>query len=484
MKRIPREDLIEGFKHDFRSPMSERLRTVETNDTFDGTRVKINKAITLDIFKSRVLDDAIKVNKLADGRFKVVYSIVDVGAYISDIDLIFQELLYRFSSIYYSDSNGQNGVHPLFPQRFTNQIGFFENPTSYKKSVSFEFLFSESGEIESIAPIDVYLSNVQIQRNFNLDSLSSYLASHEHSSVYCLPDWVQFYRARVQNSSNINKFQRDLFTEIKLHISRFLEANNYLAMSVQPGDQKGVFFAPKGGITTLSELDLSTDIREIASKTRLFIGQAAKSDAEVSVSVNAPMRNVTDLFNLYVLAYEVRTGRNTVRPAYLDELSAFSNEQNIRGLTDFRKKELSPTGEIRLPKGVSKSTINVKTLISNMKLNEIIEVFSKAESVYVYLCSLYAKELSDEDLNKRLRAHVVHDWDFVFRFLDRSDKDKCMKLLRSFNKVENSEYFREVLDEIYRLLTFIFSNLPRFDDKAASKLRTRYMNLKKVRDSF
>ncbi|MBI4553651.1 MAG: ribonuclease R [Candidatus Latescibacteria bacterium] len=79
--------------------------------------LRSTRCITIDPVDARDFDDAVSIQRLPNGHYRLGVHIADVGSYVREGSLIDREALYRGTSIYLVDR-----VIPMLPHRLTNDI--------------------------------------------------------------------------------------------------------------------------------------------------------------------------------------------------------------------------------------------------------------------------------------------------------------------------------------------------------------------------
>ncbi|GAA0499406.1 ribonuclease R [Salinibacillus aidingensis] len=134
-----------GIKSDFPDEVMEQATQVP--DTIDPSELKNRRdlrdelIITIDGADAKDLDDAVTVNRLENGNYKLGVYIADVSYYVKEDSPIDKEALERGTSVYLTDR-----VIPMIPHRLSNGICSL-NPRVDRLTLSCEMEITDEGEI-------------------------------------------------------------------------------------------------------------------------------------------------------------------------------------------------------------------------------------------------------------------------------------------------------------------------------------------------
>ncbi len=121
---------------------------------------------TIDPVTAKDFDDAVSINKLADGKWKLGVHIADVGYFVSTGSAIDREARNRGTSIYLG-----NTVVPMLPERISNELCSLE-PDKDKLTMSAIMIINAEGNVENytLAP-----SIIRSVRRFNYQEVQQIL---------------------------------------------------------------------------------------------------------------------------------------------------------------------------------------------------------------------------------------------------------------------------------------------------------------------
>ncbi len=123
--------------------------------------------ITIDGADAKDLDDAISLEKLASGSYRLGVHIADVGYYVKEGSKLDQEALERGTSVYLVDR-----VIPMLPRELSNGICSL-NPGVDRKAVSVLINFTPKGIVQEY---EIKLSIVNIKQRMTYDEVNKLFA--------------------------------------------------------------------------------------------------------------------------------------------------------------------------------------------------------------------------------------------------------------------------------------------------------------------
>ena len=121
--------------------------------------------VTIDGIEAKDLDDAIEVEKLNDGTYKLGVHIADVSHYVNRYSKIDSEALKRGTSIYLV-----NFVIPMLPHILSNDLCSL-NPNEIKLTMSCEMIIDMNGDVISYNICESYIKS---KYRLNYDDVNSY----------------------------------------------------------------------------------------------------------------------------------------------------------------------------------------------------------------------------------------------------------------------------------------------------------------------
>lgn len=140
---IRAHNLYEEFEDDVLNFAKSIPNEVEEAEIEKRTDLRNITTITIDGFDAKDLDDAISIEKNADGSFKLGVHIADVTHYVKEGSLLDKEAIKRGTSVYFPDR-----VYPMLPRELSNGICSL-NPQVNRLTLSVFIDIDKSGDILS-----------------------------------------------------------------------------------------------------------------------------------------------------------------------------------------------------------------------------------------------------------------------------------------------------------------------------------------------
>ncbi|AXK50754.1 ribonuclease R [Spiroplasma alleghenense] len=139
-------DVPTEFKKETLKNAESVAKPINYNDAQVTRRTNLivdKNLVTIDGEDSKDLDDAIYVEKLANGNYKLLVAIADVSYYVEPRSALDSEALYRGNSVYLA-----NKVLPMLPKTLSNGVCSL-NPNEDKLCLVCEMEFDSKGNIVS-----------------------------------------------------------------------------------------------------------------------------------------------------------------------------------------------------------------------------------------------------------------------------------------------------------------------------------------------
>ena len=167
----------------FSSPCLDEVKKIplEVDITKLDKRVNLTgkKIITIDGDDAKDLDDAISVEKLDNGNYKLGVYIADVSNYVKEDDNIDKDAVARGTSIYLPDR-----VIPMLPKELSNGICSL-NEGVIRLVMAVEMEINNSGEVVNSSIFEGYISSAHrmTYHNVNKILLGEEKLKHEYSDI-------------------------------------------------------------------------------------------------------------------------------------------------------------------------------------------------------------------------------------------------------------------------------------------------------------
>lgn len=137
---IERDGLSESFSNEVLREVKELKEPNESD--FSGRKdLRALPIVTIDGADAKDLDDAVYVEKIKDGNYKLIVSIADVSHYVPKGSALDKEAYKRGNSVYLVDR-----VIPMFPKELSNGICSL-NPNENKFCFTCEMLIDSKGKV-------------------------------------------------------------------------------------------------------------------------------------------------------------------------------------------------------------------------------------------------------------------------------------------------------------------------------------------------
>jgi len=149
-----------GIEPEFPESVVEEARTLKINIGYESGRTNLRglKTITIDPITAKDFDDAISIERLANGNYKLWVHIADVSHYVRESSELDKEAYKRGNSIYPVDR-----VVPMLPEELSNVICSL-NPNVDRFAVSTSIDIDKQGEV-----VDYHFYNSIINSNYRLN---------------------------------------------------------------------------------------------------------------------------------------------------------------------------------------------------------------------------------------------------------------------------------------------------------------------------
>ena len=190
----------EGMSGEFPPEVIREVVNVEDKITEDEIKKRKDlrnlPIITIDGEDAKDLDDAVYVEKLKNGNYKLIVSIADVSHYIQDGILLDKEAQKRGNSVYLVDR-----VLPMFPKEISNGVCSL-NPRENKLTFTCEMEIDPSGKV---VDSDTYKSVIKTAHRMTYTDVNKILDGDEE-----LTKKYEDIREMLSTMFELSKILRDV----------------------------------------------------------------------------------------------------------------------------------------------------------------------------------------------------------------------------------------------------------------------------------
>lgn len=170
-----------GFEVEFSSKALKELEKipslVDSNKAIkEGRRDLRNKRMfTIDGKDTKDIDDSIGIESLPNGNIKLYVNIADVGYYVKEGTVLYEEAYQRATSVYMNDT-----VIPMLPHKISNGICSL-HPHVDRLTKTCEMIIDESG---NVVDYEIYDSIINSSKKMNYDDVNKIVTNDEMVSGY------------------------------------------------------------------------------------------------------------------------------------------------------------------------------------------------------------------------------------------------------------------------------------------------------------
>lgn len=167
-----REGLEEEFSAEVKKEIKYIPQRVEEKDRVGRKDLRNLDIITIDGADAKDLDDAVYLEKLKNGNFKLYVSIADVSYYVKEGSALDKEASKRGNSVYLVDR-----VLPMFPKELSNGICSL-NPNEDKLTFTCEMEINASGKVVDFS---TYKSVINTKYRMTYDEVNEIIEKNENT---------------------------------------------------------------------------------------------------------------------------------------------------------------------------------------------------------------------------------------------------------------------------------------------------------------
>ena len=183
-------------------------KEIDINNIKNRTDLRDKIFFTIDGEEAKDLDDAICIEKLENGNFKLIVSIADVSYYVKEGSQIDKEAIFRGTSIYMLDR-----VIPMLPKELSNGIcSLNQNEDRFAMSVFMEI--DSNGKVVSS---DIKKSIINVRRRMSYKEVQAILDYNENLNLD-----IEILKLKNKNEILKEEELRKLLKECESHINLFM----------------------------------------------------------------------------------------------------------------------------------------------------------------------------------------------------------------------------------------------------------------------
>ena len=169
---ILREGMSEVFPKAVMAEAKNIPSTVSKDEIAKRRDLRDLPIITIDGEDAKDLDDAVYVEKLKNGNYRLIVSIADVSYYVPEGSMLDEEAYKRGNSVYLVDR-----VLPMFPKELSNGICSL-NPNEDKLTFTCEMEITPEGKI---VDSDTYKSVIKTARRMTYTAVNKIISGDEEA---------------------------------------------------------------------------------------------------------------------------------------------------------------------------------------------------------------------------------------------------------------------------------------------------------------
>lgn len=169
---ILREGMSEVFPRAVMAEAKNIPSTVSKDEIAKRRDLRDLPIITIDGEDAKDLDDAVYVEKLKNGNYRLIVSIADVSYYVPEGSMLDEEAYKRGNSVYLVDR-----VLPMFPKELSNGICSL-NPNEDKLTFTCEMEITPEGKI---VDSDTYKSVIKTVRRMTYTAVNKIISGDEEA---------------------------------------------------------------------------------------------------------------------------------------------------------------------------------------------------------------------------------------------------------------------------------------------------------------
>ncbi len=200
MKCLVREyDLPYEFPKDVLEEANKIYEDIEKKDIPNRVDLRDKTIFTIDGEDAKDLDDAVYVEKLKNGNYKLVVSIADVSYYVKEKSKLDKEAYKRGTSIYMLDR-----VIPMLPPKLSNGICSL-NEGKDRFTLTIEMEIDANGIVVSS---EIYKAVINVTRRMTYTNVNKILENSDDEVVKKYKDYISDFKLMEELAKILEKRRR------------------------------------------------------------------------------------------------------------------------------------------------------------------------------------------------------------------------------------------------------------------------------------
>lgn len=186
---IYKHGLPQAFPEEVLEQANAVPEEIDENEIGNRRDLRDQVIVTIDGADAKDLDDAVTVQKLANGNYKLGVHIADVSHYVQEGSPIDREAFERGTSVYLVDR-----VIPMIPHRLSNGICSL-NPKVNRFTLSCEMEIDETG---TVVKHEIFESIIKTTERMTYADVNKILVDHDQETMQRYESLVPMFKAMAE----------------------------------------------------------------------------------------------------------------------------------------------------------------------------------------------------------------------------------------------------------------------------------------------